>query len=250
MVVTTINKNLTTLNRHVGGNTKQFLVVHDVGVKGQTAKNNVDYFAREYVAASAHYFVDRTSIWQSVEDNDCAWHVGDGKGKYGITNSNSIGIEMIVEKDGTIHPETMENTKWLVKHLQQKYKIQNNKIVRHYDASRKNCPQFLNRDGKWTEWYNFYNYLVSEEGNLTMSQYEELKKIIEKQNEEISNLKKAVSNVFANEEPAAHYAREALDWAVKEGIFKGNIKGNLMPKAAISRQDLAVTLYRQSHIKN
>ena len=27
--------------------------------------------------------------------------------------------------------------------------------VRHYDASRKNCPQFLNTDGKWTKWYEF-----------------------------------------------------------------------------------------------
>ena len=43
---------------------------------------------------------------------------------------------MIVEKDGTIHPETKENKKWLVKQLQAKYKIPNEKIVRHYDASR------------------------------------------------------------------------------------------------------------------
>ena len=246
MVVTTINKKLTTLNRQVGGNTKQFLVIHDVGVKGQTAKNNVDYFAREYVAASAHYFVDRTSIWQSVDDNDCAWHVGDGKGKYGITNSNSIGIEMIVEKDGTIHSETIENTKWLVKQLQAKYKIPNEKIVRHYDASRKNCPQFLNQDGKWTGWYKFYDYLISE-GGLTVSQYEELKNLIEEQKKEISNLKNIVSNIFSNEDEASSYAKPALDWAVKEGIFKGNSNGNLMPKAAITRQDLAVTMYRQVH---
>ena len=162
MVVTTIQKKLTT-NRVIGGNKKQYLVIHDVGVKGQTAKNNVDYFHREKVSASCHYFVDRTSIWQSVEDKDTAWHVGDGKGKYGVLNSNSLGIEMIVEKDGTIHPETKANTKWLVNELIKKYNIPKSKVIRHYDASRKNCPQFLNKDGKWTEWKEFYSYLFTED---------------------------------------------------------------------------------------
>ena len=161
MVVTKIDKKLTPFNRIKGGNTKQYLVIHDVGVKGQTAKGNITYFNRAPVGASAHYFVDRTSIWQLVDDNDIAWHVGDGKGKYGITNTNSLGIEMIVEKDGTIHEETKENTKWLVKYLQNKYKFPDSKIVRHYDASRKNCPQYLNKDGKWTEWYAFYNYITA-----------------------------------------------------------------------------------------
>lgn len=158
MVVKTIQKKITTLNRWKGNNSKEYIVIHDVGVKGQTAKNNVDYFARVYVGASAHYFVDRTSIWQSVEDNDKAWHVGDGNNAK-INNHTTIGIEMIVEADGTIHKETKENTKWLVQQLQKKYNVPISKVVRHYDASGKNCPQYLNKDKKWTYWKQFYEFL-------------------------------------------------------------------------------------------
>ena len=162
MVVTTIQKKINTVNCWRGGNGKEYIVHHDVGVKGQTAKNNIDYFNGGYRGASAHYFVDRTSIWQLIDDNDCAWHVGDGNHPK-INNRNSIGIEYIVEKDGTIHPETKENGKWLTRYLMDKYKIPNEKNVRHFDASGKNCPQFMNRDGKWTEWKEFYKYLTTED---------------------------------------------------------------------------------------
>ncbi len=33
-----------------------------------------DYFAREKVGASAHFFVDETEIWESVPVTECAWH--------------------------------------------------------------------------------------------------------------------------------------------------------------------------------
>lgn len=239
MVVTTIQKKLTT-NRNVGGNRKEYIVIHDVGIPGQTAKNNVDYFAREKVNASAHYFVDRTSIWQSVEDNDIAWHVGDGKGKYGIYNRDCLGIEMIVEKDGTIHPQTKENTKWLVKQLQSKYKIPNNKIIRHYDASRKNCPQFLNRDGKWTEWHEFYQYLIGEDG-LTVKQYEELKQLIDKQAKQIEQLKVSYNK---DEAPDA-WAKDDIEFAKSNGITDGTYL-----KRPITRQEAIVLVVRGiKHLK-
>ncbi|MFP7202225.1 peptidoglycan recognition family protein [Lysinibacillus halotolerans] len=164
MVVNTIQKRLTSLNCWKGGNKKKYIVIHDVGVKGQTAEANAKYFNNAYRGASAHYFVDRISNWQVVDDDDRAWHVGDDKNDAddGINNNNSIAIEMIVEKDGTIHAETKENVKWLVKMLQNKYNIPNENIVRHFDASGKNCPQYLNKDKKWTEWFEFYKYLTDE----------------------------------------------------------------------------------------
>lgn len=133
----------------------KYIVVHDVGENNSTAKNNADYFGRnENQQASAHYFVDENSIYQVVEDCDTAWHCGDGRGKYGITNGNSIGIEMIVT-NYAISDSTISHTIDLVKMLQAKYGIDNAHVVRHYDASRKNCPQYLNTDGKWTGWIAF-----------------------------------------------------------------------------------------------
>ena len=60
---------------HYEGNNIRYIVIHYVGATG-TAKNNVDYFYGGDRQASAHYFVDDGSIWQSVEDFNGAWHVG------------------------------------------------------------------------------------------------------------------------------------------------------------------------------
>ncbi|MCP1161346.1 phage tail tip lysozyme [Bacillus infantis] len=143
------------------GNAIEYLVIHDVGIKGQTAKNNADYFGGGDRQSSAHYFVDRTSIYQVVEEANSAWHCGDGNGRYGITNANSIGVEMIVESGGFIHTETINNTIALVKDLQEKYNIPLSDVVRHYDASRKNCPQFLNIEGNWSGWIDFKEKLAA-----------------------------------------------------------------------------------------
>lgn len=144
---------------HYTWNKPQYIVIHDVGAKS-TAKNNVDYFAGGNRGASAHYFVDDTSIWQSVEDKHGAWHCGDGYGKYGITNQNSIGIEMCLPS-GTVTAKTEQNTLELVKYLMAKYNVPTDRVVRHYDASRKNCPGQFNLDGKWTRWNAFKAKLVA-----------------------------------------------------------------------------------------
>lgn len=150
-----INKKISAYNNSSrNGASVKYIVIHDTGVTGQTAKNNADYFAGGNKNASAHYFTDTTSIWQSVEDAKASWHCGDGGGKYGITNSNSIGIEMCPTASGI--PEATQNiTIELIKSLQSKYGISNANVVRHYDASRKNCPQYLNLDKNWTAWNAF-----------------------------------------------------------------------------------------------
>ena len=44
----------------------RFLVIHYTGNNGDTAENNCEYFASNVVGASAHYFVDETSVVRSV----------------------------------------------------------------------------------------------------------------------------------------------------------------------------------------
>lgn len=147
-----IQKKISPFN-HYNGNSIQYLVIHDVGTPS-TAKNNADYFFGGNRGASAHYFVDDNEIWQVVEDSNGAWHVGDGNGQYGIANTNSIGIEMCLPS-GTVSAKTEQNTIELAKYLMNKYNIPLNRVVRHYDASRKNCPAQFNLDGKWTRWNQF-----------------------------------------------------------------------------------------------
>ena len=156
-----INKLLTKVNKTDGRNGKKimFIVIHYVGSTG-TAHDNVRYFENVLRNASAHYFVSQNGeIWQCVEDKDTAWHCGDyfygGKGgtHYGkCTNFNSIGIEMCVDKvDGewVYNEETIEATSQLVQSLMKKYNVHEQRVIRHFDVSGKECPALYIEDSAW-----------------------------------------------------------------------------------------------------
>lgn len=193
-------------------NSIKYIVLHYTGNKGDTAKNNVDYFYGGDRNASAHYFVDDNSIWQSVEESNSAWAVGDGKGAYGITNQNSISIEMCCNTSGVISETTENNALELVKYLQNKYNIANNNVVRHYDASRKTCPNWSKNN--WSRWTNFKNKLnglyevknneVKEEMNYSMYLFSK--------NWYLKRYTDIASNATYKENPYKHYA----DYGKKE----------------------------------
>lgn len=137
---------------HSSNNNITYIVIHDVG-ETSSARNNAIYFNGGNRGASAHYFVDNTSIYQVVEDYHGAWHVGDGHGKYGISNYNSIGIEMCLT-NGNTTDTTIQNTLELTRYLMAKYSIPVTRVVRHYDASRKCCPMTFSNNN-WARWYDF-----------------------------------------------------------------------------------------------
>ena len=100
----------------------KYIVIHYTANDGDTAKNNADYYARESIKTSAHYFVDENEIWQSVKEGDTAYHCGANVYKHKeCRNSNSIGIELCSRqyRDGSyyIKPETVANAVKLVKEL-------------------------------------------------------------------------------------------------------------------------------------
>lgn len=124
----------------------KYVVVHYTGTDGGSALENGAYFARAVVKTSAHYFVDSTTIVQSVPDNRIAWHCG---AKIYVhpeaRNANSIGVEICDEtKDGTTYPtqKAIENAIELVRYLMKKYDIPAKNVIRHYDVSGKLCPAY------------------------------------------------------------------------------------------------------------
>ncbi|MGB3160353.1 MAG: N-acetylmuramoyl-L-alanine amidase [Carnobacterium sp.] len=157
-----INKMISKFNHYNGGNNVEYIVLHDVGALGQ-AKANADYFYNANRGASAHLFVDETSIWQSIEFNNPAWHVGDDKpnDKHDIGdlihNRNSIGVEMCLDKNWKVTAKTQKNTVELAQHLMKLYP--NAKVVRHYDASGKLCPRSMSGNN-WQEWNTFYKRIT------------------------------------------------------------------------------------------
>jgi N-acetylmuramoyl-L-alanine amidase CwlA len=70
---------------------------------------------------------------------------------------------------GTVTAKTEANTIELVQYLMKKYNIPIDRVVRHYDASRKNCPAQFNLDKKWTRWFAFKAKLAGTSTNANSS---------------------------------------------------------------------------------
>ena len=144
-----------------------WICLHFTANNGDTAKNNADYFAREVVEASAHYFVDPNEIYQSVKDTDTAWHCGRERGgSYynDCRNANSIGIEMcsVIRNDVYVIPEeTMKRAAKLVRELMAKYHVPVSRVCRHYDVTHKDCPEPWVRNPKL--WQKFKTMLTEKE---------------------------------------------------------------------------------------
>ena len=119
----------------------KYIVVHYTGTTA-TAENNCRYFSTGDRRSSADFFIGKTGlIWQFNKDlkNWYSWHCGDGYGAYGITNANSIGIEVVsAGKVFTAAQQAALNE--LVTWLMDQHDVPASRVVRHYDASRKLCP--------------------------------------------------------------------------------------------------------------
>ena len=138
----------------------RYIVMHYTANNGDTAKNNCDYYHRVGgLQASAHYFVDEHGAMQSVREGDTAWHCGAEAGRRywhpECRNANSIGIEMCSRKraDGSYYilPETVANAAALAKDIMQRYGIDTEHVLRHYDVTGKRCPMpWADDPAQWT----------------------------------------------------------------------------------------------------
>lgn len=136
----------------------KYIVVHYTANMGDTAKNNADYFAREVVKASAHFFVDREEVYQSVPANYVAYAVGGNKLNkngtlHGIaTNANTLSIEMcnpLSRPFTELDEKVASNTQSLVRKMMSEYDIDINHVIRHYDITGKECPKQLLKQYPW-----------------------------------------------------------------------------------------------------
>lgn len=130
----------------------KYILIHYVGSgtsKSGSARANCKYFAGGNRNSSAHYFIDDGTIYEYADPKKYAtWHCGDGGGKYGITNGNSIGIEVCINGNKAFTDEEQKRLAWLVQRLQKQFGVPDSRVVRHYDASRKACPYYYTPSGK------------------------------------------------------------------------------------------------------
>ena len=199
----------------------RYLVYHYTGNDGDKAANNAKYFQNNIVKASAHYFVDDTTVWRSVPDLKVAWSVGGSKyanahktgggTMYGvITNTNNLSIEMCdTIRNGVYQASeaTLANAAALGRALMEKYDIPIENVYRHFDVTGKHCPSYLVNAQKWAEF----------------------KKRLE-------------VKIMDNTPSGAH--KEGVEWAVANGILTGNSEGDLMLSQPVTRQQMCTMLYR------
>lgn len=132
----------------------KYCVIHYTGTSA-SAKNNCIYFSGGNRNASADYFIDKDGTIYKFNGN-CAkyysWHCGDGHGAYGITNANSIGIE-VVSAGEEFTQKQKDALRKLVMAIMEDYGVKASNVVRHYDASKKLCPYPYSgnstKDSKW-----------------------------------------------------------------------------------------------------
>ena len=146
----------------------KYIVMHYTGNKGDTAKNNANYFANGNArAAGAHFFVDKQGeIWKSINMNRIAWAVGgfysknNSAGSYyqKCTNTNSVSIELCDCCTET-NWEQMKATRQLVQYIQKK--CPNAKtIIRHWDVNGKQCPAPMTGTNN-KKWKRLHSFLVN-----------------------------------------------------------------------------------------
>lgn len=158
----TINKNYAQTRYNVTkstGRTIKHIVVHYTATSA-SAEDNCKYFSGGNRGASADFFINKDgSIYQFNGDinNYYSWHCGDGGGRYGITNAQSVGIE-VVSSGEDFTSQQISSLASLVSSLMQTYNVPAQNVVRHYDASRKRCPAPYIDENKWkTLWQKITN---------------------------------------------------------------------------------------------
>lgn len=147
-----ITKMISKKNCYIGQNKPAYVVIHETDnwSKGADAKTHATAMKNGNLDGTVHYYVDSKSIYQTLEHSDGAWAVGDGKGRYGITNRNSINIEICVNPE-TDYYKAVEYAEQLAAMLLKQYGWGTDRLKRHYDASRKNCPRRIQAEGRWPE---------------------------------------------------------------------------------------------------
>ena len=145
-----IIKMISKKNCYICQNKPAYIVIHETDnwSKGADAKAHATAMKNGNLAGTVHYYVDSKSIYQTLEHSDGAWAVGDGQGKYGITNRNSINIEICVNPE-TDYYVAVDKAEQLTAYLLKQYGWGTERLKRHYDASRKHCPRRILDEGLW-----------------------------------------------------------------------------------------------------
>lgn len=188
------------------------IVVHETA-NDASAQNEINYMRNNNLETSFHFAVDDKEIVQGLPLDRNGWHAGDGNGK---GNREGIGIEICYSKSGGERWEkAVDNAARFIAELLKERNWGIDKVTKHQDYSGKNCPHRILSDYGWENFINKINSYLKEMNNMKT----------------------------ADNTPDT-YAKEAVEWAIENGILKGTDEGDFKLHSNLTRQDALVFLYR------
>ena len=99
------------------------------------------------VTANNYFKINKNGSMEAISGKIGGWTIGS---KYGITNRNSINIEICVNPE-TDYYKAVDKAEQLAAQLLKQYGWGTDRLKRHYDVSRKNCPRRIQAEGRWPE---------------------------------------------------------------------------------------------------
>ena len=173
-----INRDFITTHNTNSTNDPRYIVIHntDNERRGADAKAHAEgLYNGDMENMSWHYVVDDHSLYQCIEHNRGAWHVGKNYGSnnlFGIVNNrNSICIEMCVNA-GYDYEAAFQNAVMLTRYLMQELGIDADHVVSHYDVCSKDCPSAIRAHGDWSR----FKQLITAETDEAPAEKQEEKK--------------------------------------------------------------------------
>lgn len=139
----------------------QYLTIHSTANLKSTAQNERDWLnnASNKTSTGFHIAVDDKEAIECIPLNVKAHHAGNSKG-----NNTSIGLEICESGD---RQKTLDNAVKVTVKILRQFGWGVDKLRRHYDWSKKNCPRILNYNN-WEGWTKFKDDVRKELGDMAL----------------------------------------------------------------------------------
>ncbi|MBE7042461.1 MAG: hypothetical protein E7399_03090 [Ruminococcaceae bacterium] len=197
----------------------RFVVVHNTA-NDASARNEIAYMIGNSDTTSYHYAVDDKEIVQGVLESRTAWHAGDGTGR---GNMYGIGIEICYSLSGGSKFEKAEdNAADLIADILKRYGWGIEKVTKHQDYSGKYCPHRTLDLG----WERFLKKIKDRIGGLDMTQYEELKGLLQGIEKRLAVMENKMIYHYIDENMPS-WARPTIQKLVDLGLLQGDGEGKL-----------------------
>lgn len=179
------------------------ITIHSTGNPTSTAKNERGWLTNPINdrIASWHIVIDEKEAIEVIPLDEVAYHAGDKQG-----NNFSIGIEICESGN---REKTLSNAARLVAEMLYERGWGIDSLKRHYDWSGKICPRIMSQNN-WQGWIEFKN-----------------------------KVSKELENMEQTEQTPSPWAKDAWEWAIKEGITDGTD-----PRGIATREQLVTMIYR------